>query len=374
MSEDDEGFFFPVINKSECINCHLCEKVCPVSEPKYNNKDNPRVYASYIKDEKERSKSSSGGLFFSIAKWVIEQNGIVYGAAFDDKLKLRHIGVDSLNELSKLRGSKYLQSNMGDVYSEISEYLEKGRLCYFVGTGCQVAGLKKILRKDYPNLITSDLVCHGVPSQKLFDLHLAYLRKKYKNTKIVGYQFRDNANWGVCEIVDFANTDGVIKTYKLPSYELSPYLYSFMYAYTYRYSCYECRFSTIPRQGDITLADFWGIKHFIPEIDVSNGCSLVLINSEKGEKIWSELRNDYVCYESNVEAGAKFNKNLIAQTEKNIIRGEIYKFIDRDGYESVAKTFFRSPNYNKYLIAMYLSNINFIYKPIKALYKRFCKK
>ena len=196
MSQDDEGFLYPVIAKEQCINCGLCEKVCPVDNPLYKN-DTCTVYAAYVKDEHQRMQSTSGGVFYAVAKWIIEQNGIVYGAAFDTNFKLRHIGVDSLSDLQQLRGSKYLQSNLGNVFSEIREHLKKGRWVYFVGVGCQVAGLHSFLRKEYDTLITSDLVCHGVPSQLMFDWHLDYLRQKEKG-EITSYSFRDCEGWGGC--------------------------------------------------------------------------------------------------------------------------------------------------------------------------------
>ena len=184
MIQDEEGFYFPVVDKTQCIECGLCEKVCPFEHPKYENTEITEVYASYIKDIEQRKKSTSGGVFYAIAQWVICQGGVVYGAAFDKNFKLRHIGVENLKDLEQLRGSKYLQSFLGNVFIEIKKNLKAGRWVYFTGVGCQVAGLKSFLHKKYDTLITSDLVCHGVPSQLMFDWHLNYLQKtKNKNQK-----------------------------------------------------------------------------------------------------------------------------------------------------------------------------------------------
>lgn len=180
MRVDEEGFYYPIIDKEMCIECGLCEKVCPVESSQSSNDSMPKVYAAYLRNTGERMKSTSGGIFYAIAKWVVEQHGIVYGAAFDENFKLKHIGVDRMEDLSQLRGSKYLQSYVGNVFSEIKQHLKAGRWVYFVGVGCQVAGLKAFLRKNYDTLITSDLVCHGVPSQLMFDWHLGYLRQKEK--------------------------------------------------------------------------------------------------------------------------------------------------------------------------------------------------
>ena len=172
MVQDIEGFTYPVIGKDLCIDCGLCEKVCAFAQPQYANSKIPAVYATHLKKIEERKKSSSGGIFYAIATWVIAQGGVVYGAAFDKDMQLSHIGVGNLEDLEKLRGSKYLQSAMGNTYKEVRQLLKQGRWIYFTGTGCQVAGLKAFLRKEYTTLVTSDLVCHGVPSQNLFDMHI----------------------------------------------------------------------------------------------------------------------------------------------------------------------------------------------------------
>ena len=257
-----------------------------------------------------------------------------------------------------------MQSDLGEVFSQVKQTLQDGRWCYFVGTGCQVAGLKSFLKKNYENLITSDLVCHGVPSQKMFDKHIAYLEEKY-NDKVIGYQFRNNSLWGVCEIADFANHKRVIN----PSYELSPYLYSFMYAMTYRYSCYDCKFACIPRQGDITLADYWGVKEFFPQVETKHGVSLLLLNSEQGKKIWEQVKDDFEYYKSNVEDAAKYNSNLVKKSKKPILRDGIYERIEEEGYKSVAETIFKSPNIWKIKLVNALNN-SYIFKPIMAAYRK----
>ncbi len=346
MEVDKEGFFYPVIDKNICINCGLCERICPFEHPRYDNTDAPKVYATYLKDETQRMQSTSGGIFYAIAKWVIEQRGIVYGAAFDENFKLRHIGIDTMEELSLLRGSKYLQSYIGDIFSEIKDYLKTGRWVYFVGVGCQVAGLKAFLHKDYDTLITSDLVCHGVPSQQMFDWHLDYLRQKEKG-EIISYSFRDCAGWGGCETYKYVSQTHGKGIKRLYSYSLSPYLYSFMYSYNYRYSCYDCKFAKIPRQGDVTLADFWGVKSFFPELNVSKGVSLVLVNTSRGNDVWDQIKTSVDFLESCVKDAAKENPNLIRQTPMPEIRKHCYDMILQRGYKSVAEKEFRSPNYLK---------------------------
>ena len=182
---------------------------------------------------------------------------------------------------------------------------------YFTGTGCQVAGLKSFLIKEYPTLITSDLVCHGVPSQKFFSEHIAYLEEKYHG-KVVDYRFRDNKSWEGCELVEVKHSSGKCRTYILPSYFLSPYLYAFMNAMVDRDSCYSCPFAAVPRQGDITLADFWGIKKSHPELDASAGVSLVLVNSQKGIEVWDAVKKELKSEMSDIVSAARENKKCLA--------------------------------------------------------------
>lgn len=353
MESDEEGFLYPVIAREQCFHCGLCEKVCPVENPIYKH-ETRAVYAAYMKDENQRMQSTSGGVFYALAKWIIEQDGIVYGAVFDDKFRLKHIGVESFVGLQKLRGSKYLQSDLGNVFSEIKEYLKQGRWVYFTGVGCQVAGLHAFLRSEYATLVTSDLVCHGVPSQLMFDWHLDYLRHKEKG-EITSYLFRDCKTWGGCETYSYVSqTSEKQKIRKLYTYSLSPYLYAFMEAFNYRYSCYDCKFARIPRQGDITLADYWGVGKKIPELDTSKGVSLVLVNSVQGLKLWKAIQSNVDYRVSCVADAALENRNLIHSTKMPEFRKICYALIRHRGYESVAKNEFRTPNYYRTKCKVYI--------------------
>ncbi len=344
MQADEEGFLYPVINREVCIDCGLCEKVCPFEKPTYENSYSPQVYATYVKEESQRMQSTSGGLFYAIAQWVINQDGIVYGAAFDEHFKLHHIGVETLEELQPLRGSKYLQSDLQYTFGEIHHHLQNNRWVYFTGVGCQVAGLKAFLRKEYTTLVTSDLVCHGTPSQLMFDWHLDYLRQKEQGD-ITSYSFRDMEKWGGCETYKYVSQTRGRGIRKLYSYDLSPYLYSFMWAFNYRYSCYHCKFARIPRQGDITLADYWGVRKYFPNIDADKGVSLALVNSLQGIVIWDKVKDTLHYRPSCVENAAAGNGNLTHPTKMPAIRYICYEMIRQRGYKSVADKEFRAPHY-----------------------------
>ena len=368
LKKDEEGFLYPEKDASTCIDCGLCEKVCPFSD-NYTETINtdPEVYAAY--DESSRTRSSSGGVFYTLAKYVIEEKrGWVFGAAFADHFQLQHIGVNNMQDVEKLRGSKYLQSKMGDTFLQIKKLLTDGVFVLFVGTPCQVAGLRAFLRKPFDNLFTADLVCHGTPSQQMFDYHINYLERKHK-AKLTSYKFRYEDGWGVCEICDFANPE---KHKMLPTYELSPYLYSFMYALTYRYSCYNCCFAKIPRQGDITLADYWGVKEFFPQVNAEKGVSLVLINSQHGLDIWNAVESQCISYKSNIADAAKYNGNLIKKSVEPAIRKTVYSRVANEGYDSLAKREFRSPNYLKTRLITCILHCN-LFKPAIIIYRKIKK-
>ena len=188
------------------------------------------------------------------------------------------------------------------------------------------------------------------------------------NDKVVDYQFRNNSLWGGCEICDFANHKQVIN----PSYELSPFLYSFMYAMTYRYSCYDCKFACIPRQGDITLADYWGVKEFFPHVDTKHGVSLVLLNTEQGKNIWERVKSDFEYYKSKVADGAKYNGNLVKKSEKPVVRDDIYRRIEKEGYKKIAETIFKSPRIWKIKILNFV-NKNIVLKMLLPVYSAIKK-
>ena len=336
MKTDENGFIIPVKIKEKCVDCGLCEKVCSVAHPVYSNNTQPSVFAAY--DSKERTKSSSGGVFYTIASHVINNHGVVFGAAFDQKMHLRHIGVETLDGLEPLRGSKYVQSHVEEAFREVQRFLKEKRFVYFVGTPCQVAGLKAFLIRDYDNLLTSDLVCHGVPSQKLFEKHLDSLAK-LENSEVNGYSFRDTKNWFICEKVSFKDGHAAVKY----DGNMSPYLYAFGKGYSYRDCCFNCKFAHIPRQGDITLADYGGIGRYHPEVDHRGGVSMVIVNSRNGGNIWKEISGRLKYRESDVESCKLYNPNLVRPTAEPAERRRFLELLKCQPYDEVVEKMLLCP-------------------------------
>lgn len=284
MRENEEGFLYPVIEEKLCIECGKCAQVCPVLAPEYDNLK-PVCYAAYAKNE-IRMKSSSGGIFTILAKEIINQGGWVCGAAYDENFNVKHILVDQEDELEKIRGSKYVQSDIGHMFMSIKEKLDCGETVLFTGLPCQVAGLKKYLNKDYVQLVTVDLFCHGVPSPKSYH---KYLDAVASGKKIIDVNFRNKENYGWSSSSTISFEDGT--QYK-NSHKNDLFYNAFLPCMSVRKSCGTCMFSHIPRQSDISIGDYWGVEKYIPELNDGKGVSAVLVNNEKGKALWEKIEGD----------------------------------------------------------------------------------
>ena len=279
MKEDEAGYLYPKINKYICIECGACKNVCAYQHHEESN--NPiDCYAAVSRNKKQSEKSASAGIFSAIASKVIKDGGTVYGAAFDDDWNVSHIAVDSIDKLDKLQGSKYTQSNTGHTFSDVKKELINGRYVLYSGTPCQIAGLKQFLRKEYENLLTIDIVCHGVPSNKMLKDYIHSLEEKHKGV-ISQFSFRDKTlGWGI-------NGSVFIKGKKIKLWQsASSYFYYFTKACIYRENCYSCKYTSSHRPADITLGDFWGIEKqhpdYLKDWDESKGISLIVANTIKG--------------------------------------------------------------------------------------------
>ena len=290
MTSDEEGFLYPKINEGQCIGCQKCEAVCPIQTPPLV-KGKTQTYVGYAQNEKIRRRSSSGGIFSLAAEYVLKRGGAVFGAAFDDALAVHHICVESEEDLDKLRGSKYVQSSLENTYAQAEEYLIDGRWVLFSGTACQIAGLKNYLGKEYDRLLTIDVLCHGVPSPKIWKLYLEDQERKY-NSKIISIQFRDKKlGWKRYSIrIQFENG----REYAVP-FTKDKFMNLFLGNIDLRPSCYDCRFKAFPRPSDMTIGDCWGIEHHLPELDDDKGASVIVVHTEKGQAVLNEIRAGMTC-------------------------------------------------------------------------------
>lgn len=324
FKENEEGFLYPIVNEEKCINCGRCVLHCPIIQLPKSSSDQV-VYAAKCRDQDTARKSTSGGIFVPLAKKVLAENGIVFGCAYDEQLTARHIAVENEAELYKLQGSKYVQSDLSEIYSCIKKELQKDRTVLFSGTGCQAAGLRSFLGKEYANLILIDIVCHGVPSPKLFAKYIDHLSKKI-GEPIKSYHFRskERYGWGCFYRLE---TSSVKKSGN--GFD-DPYYRAFLQGKTYRESCYRCPFANKNRMGDITLGDFWGIESMIPSFYSENGVSLVILNTEKGKRFWNSLNDEFEVMEASMEQAVKMNKNLSEPSIRPECRDTIYQGIDGD--------------------------------------------
>lgn len=288
--EDEEGFFYPSVNTDLCINCCLCEKVCPIINQK-NKKEPLKVFAAKNKNEQDLLLSSSGGLFLVLANRIVKEGGVVFGARFDEQWNVVHSYSESEDGIRAFMGAKYVQSRIGSSYMEVRDFLLKGRKVLFTGTSCQIAGLKRFLQRDYENLLTIDVICHGVPSPKVWQRYLTEIQSvvsKANKGSIKSISFRDKRiNWKNYSFTLYfteAPTDRNPPTVSFAHiHREDPYMRLFLSNLILRPSCYKCPAKQGKSLSDLTIADFWGIERFYPDFDDKRGVGLLMVNSEKGK-------------------------------------------------------------------------------------------
>lgn len=338
LVDDEIGFKYPKVNSDKCVNCGLCEKVCPIKK-KENIDKKTKAYAVVNKNEEIRRKSSSGGIFTLLAEEIIKNNGVVFGVRFDEHFNVIHSYTETLEALKDFRGSKYVQSVIGDSYKKAKEFLEKGRLVLFTGTPCQIEGLKSFLQKDYKNLYTQDLICHGVPSPKVWRKYMEFRRKKDSNEPIeINFRNKDNG-WKRFNIkFDYQTTE-----YK-NSLDKDIYMNVFLKDVCLRDSCYDCNFKKFNRNSDITLADFWGINNINPNFDDDKGTSLVIINSVKGTDLFEKIKNQIIYEETRLEEAIKYNSAMIKSVSQNKSREDFFKDLDKLEFDVLVKKYIKNTN------------------------------
>ena len=281
--EKNDGFKYPRIDENKCINCGICRKICPVLNTQKNESIN-KCYVAYNNNKEDRINASSGSIFSIIANYILDNGGIVVGAAFDKNNYLKHIAIEKKKDLQLLKKSKYIQSDLDHIFTYIKENIKKRKIL-FVGTPCQVAGIKRFIKNDN-NLITIDLFCHGVPSPKLFKKYIRELEEE-NNDKLINYDFRDKSTgWDT-----YSNRAKFKNKEIITSKNQNEYMKLFLSDVALRESCYNCNFKLGNKYSDITLGDFWGIKRNYPEMYNKEGVSAVIINTKIGEVIFDIIKN-----------------------------------------------------------------------------------
>lgn len=359
MQENSLGCTYPQIDREKCIECGLCKKVCHYQNKEMNTSLN-ESYASMSKDDELLRKSASGGIFATIAKNILKDGGSVFGCSMeneDGKVIPKHIEIENVKELQKLQGSKYVQSSIGFSYKLIKEKLDEGKNVLFSGTPCQVDGLKGFLGdKEYKNLYTIDIICHGVPGQKMFSDYLKFLEKKLKG-KIIGFNFRDKTiGFGFNAKVVYQKKNGEVKE-KIIKSHMSSYYSLFLESEIYRENCYTCKYAGKDRAGDITIGDYWGVEKEHPEYVVENGGSLsvdkgvscILVNNEQGKNLMETYGEGLIINESTFENASRWNRQLNQPSRHSDKREKVFKIYQEKGYKGVDKFFIKSVGVRYYV-------------------------
>ncbi len=320
MKASEEGFWFPVVEESRCRDCGICGTVCHVLNPP-GKKSPEKAFAAWSLDESVRTSSSSGGVYSVLGEYILENGGAISGCRFDGDMVLKHELCDRPGGTVHFRGSKYVQCFTDGIYRIIRDELAKGRTVLFTGTPCQAAGLRAYLGRPYENLIVCDLVCHGVPSQKIFRSYLKRHDLSPDPDRSV-IAFRDLNGWGdfYIRIMDRGNLQWHSDD------ATNEYIRAFLSGYDYNEACYECPYACMERTGDLTLADFWGLGKSIPfDGDPSHGCSLILVNTEKGGDLLQNVRDRLFLEERTLEEARQGNGQLRAPVPRQPMRDTFYR-------------------------------------------------
>lgn len=339
MKEDEEGFKYPIINKEKCIECGLCKKTCAFQNGTSldNELRHPKVYAVKNKNEKDRIASTSGGLFIAISDYVLKNNGIIYGVAFDKNFRATHIRAEDIKGRDSCIGSKYSQSELNDIFKRIKKDLENNKLVLFTGTPCQVAGLNRFLgERNKEKLILVDIICHGTPSPKLFGEYIKYIEKKRKNKIIEYYHRPKDFGWDHNEKIIYKDKKEENKSNLSQAWK-----HVFYSNFALRPACYNCKYTNIKRLSDITIADFWGIEKFAPEFVDKKGISLAIINTLNGEKTFKAIDNSIEFIERSIDEAKIKNPNLLRPTSKPNNRNDFWKEYQSKGISFILKKYGR---------------------------------
>lgn len=353
MRSDEEGFLFPVIDMDKCIDCGLCYRKCPVNRQSVtNNKNFPKYYASAISDTKELLECSSGGTFIELAKYVLSQGGYVCGCVFDEHMRAVHKCTNSLEEVRRMRGSKYVQSSIEKAFPQVKDLIDDGKIVLFTGTACQIAAVKGFV-KSTEKLFLVDILCHGVPSPLFFEKYVEFLGKKHKG-RVVNLEFRNKKKlgWGSEHRTYYeVERNGVVRGYRpvLPAY-----FCSFFWGTNLRESCYNCKFAGPDRISDITIGDFWGYWSYYHR-NFPEGISIASVNTPKGELLFDEVKDKMsFCDELPADKAKGTNTNFYHPTSRPLARDNFYVNIKKRRYEDfVWRVYLNKYTRKKILVSLY---------------------
>lgn len=335
MKENKDGFLYPYTQKEQCIRCGKCERLCPVLQSKEDRSEKnnvPDAYACYLKDEIIRKESSSGGVFSAIAKYVFNLGGVVCGASYNEKLEIEHVIIEEESQLYKLRGSKYVQSSILDCYSKLRKYLEEGKLVLFSGTPCQRKAVQSFLGSGYDNLILVDIICHGVPSKKVWHEYRRWVEKK-NGSPVISANFRDKCSGWERFSLSMLLENGKTHVSRIDS---DVYMQMFLKNYALRNSCYQCHFKGLSRETDFTLGDLWGIDEIIPELNDQKGISALFVQSEKGKKIMENLKDFMYLFQTDACMVAEKNGAMKHSVYRQPMRDYFYHKLGKMDFEKLA--------------------------------------
>ena len=344
MQLDAEGFYRPVIDAEKCVQCGACERICPWNKPVENPNVadvSPKTVAAYAKDESVRLQSSSGGIFTVLAERILDDGGVVFGVAQTAPTRFGHVVVENKADLAKLRGSKYVQADVGLVYREVRGLLKAGRKVLFSGTPCQVAGLYAVLgNAASADLITVDIVCHGTPSVKVFEKYVREMEKT-DNSALDLINFRDKTEgWSGYALLHRFGSGKSVSVH----HNRSKYMRLFLSRICQNDSCVECRYRKLPRIADITLGDYWGISKYHPEMNDDKGTSVVLLNTEHGKALFESVADKVFQCDSNVENAIAGNPCIVRSSTPHPKRFEFFANLDKFSLDQLIKMYCPIPS------------------------------
>ena len=353
MQLDAEGFYRPAIDAQKCVQCGACERICPWNKPVENPNVadvSPKTVAAYAKDESVRLQSSSGGIFTILAERVLDDGGVVVGVAQTAPTHFGHIVVDNKADLAKLRGSKYVQADVGLVYREVRSLLKAGRKVLFSGTPCQVAGLYAVLGSAASaDLFTVDIVCHGTPSVKVFEKYVRELEKE-KSALVASSRFRDKRmGWRLYSMTSSLNTISGDCFQFSKTLREDKFMRVFLQNICLNSSCADCRYGKLPRVADITLGDYWNIAKVHPQMDDNKGTSVVLLNTEHGKALFESVADKVAQCDSKVEYAIAGNPCIVRSSKPHPKRAEFFANLDKYPLDQLIKVYCPFPSFLKRL-------------------------